>query len=68
MWNMVKIDDIYYEFDLTWDDNGDKDFGYNYFGLSLTDVEKDHVTGSQTYGISYLSKYLVFLRPTATIS
>lgn len=39
-WNMIKLDDIWYHADLTWDDQ--KIVMYNYFGSSDEKIKKDH--------------------------
>lgn len=54
MWNLAKVNDIWYEFDFTWDDNGTTDYDYNYFALSEDDFSLDHVIDGQTLGIDYL--------------
>ncbi|MBE5858544.1 MAG: hypothetical protein E7301_00235 [Butyrivibrio sp.] len=40
-WNMVKLDDGYYNVDLTWDDQ-DEGIIYNYFNLSDADFSSTH--------------------------
>lgn len=54
MWNMSKIDDMWYEFDFTWDDNGTSDYGFEYFGLTREEFSLDHTPNTQTLGINYL--------------
>lgn len=47
MWNMVKLDEKWYHFDLTWDDPittiGDDFIKYDYFALSDEEISQDHV-------------------------
>ena len=39
-WNMLYIDDKWYHFDVTWDDNyNDETIEYSYFGISTADIE-----------------------------
>lgn len=54
MWNMAKIDDMWYEFDFTWDDNGTTDYGFEYFGLTREEFSVDYTPNTQTLGINYL--------------
>lgn len=54
MWNAAKVDDTWYEFDFTWDDNAKVDYGFNYFALSREEMSKDHDINDQTLGIDYL--------------
>lgn len=42
MWNAVKLDGDYYYVDVTWDDNDDKLFCYDYFNISEEQLRKDH--------------------------
>lgn len=44
MWNAVKLDDEWYQVDLTWDDNGDydSDISYSYFNITQEQMQKDH--------------------------
>ena len=54
MWNLAKVDDKWYEFDFTWDDNGTTDYGFNYFGQDRKTFNIDHTKNDQTLGINYL--------------
>lgn len=40
-WNIIKLDDDYYNVDVTWDDS-DKTWQYEYFNLSDDELSKDH--------------------------
>ena len=53
MWNMAKIDGVWYHFDVTWDDPitkiGDDFVKYDYFGLSDNAINKDHTATDIPY-------------------
>ena len=56
VWNLAKIDDLYYSIDATWDDKGDgNDPSHVYFGLCYGDTNVDKVMDSHNdSGIDYL--------------
>ena len=54
MWNLAQVNNKWYHFDFTWDDNGTEDYGYNYFALNEEGFAVDHVTNTQNLGINYL--------------
>lgn len=44
IWNMVKLDNEWYQVDITWDDNGNnpEDVYYAYFNITASEMQKDH--------------------------
>lgn len=44
IWNMVKLEDAWYQVDITWDDEGndDDDVFYAYFNITGTTMQRDH--------------------------
>ncbi len=57
-WTLVEIDDLYYGFDLTWDDsNSNKDnYGLSYNNLNLRHKEIEYNSSSLGIGIDYIYK------------
>ena len=45
-WNIVRIDNIWYGMDLTWDDYGKGNYGYDYYGMSYEEMRKLHIEDS----------------------
>ena len=60
-WNLVELDDGFYNIDLTWDDN--KKVIYKYFMINDNSINKDHTRDELSSkikvknGIKYLNKY-----------
>lgn len=50
VWNLVKVGESYYCFDLTWDDLGARGISYRYYGLSGASFSFTHTPETQ-YGI-----------------
>ena len=60
-WNLVMVDDIWYGFDLTWDDLGGQNIRYTYFGAGLARMEyRNRVAGIKEYKAS-LNNGAIFL-------
>ena len=55
-WNMLKIDDVWYGVDVTWDETNENDkVSYDWFGMSGESCEVDHITDSfNSTGLDYL--------------
>ena len=57
-WNLILLDDDYYNVDVTWDDQIDRII-YDYYNLNDEEISKDHVRGDlsvnlvRSYGIKY---------------
>lgn len=66
-WNLVKIDNIWYHLDCTWDDPVPDVKGrilYNYFNLSDTQISKDHIFEKLDYPVAnqvYNNKTSIFV-------
>lgn len=43
IWNAVKIDGDWYYLDATWDDHGDGAYRYDYFNITTSQLENDHI-------------------------
>jgi len=55
MWNLVSIDGVYYFFDVTWDDKGEKETSYAYFGGSFEFFAPTHTFDqSSSLGVDFL--------------
>lgn len=54
-WNLSYIDNEWYAFDLTWNDNNSNVI-LDYFGMSLEEMEKEH-TPDTTLGVGYSYQY-----------
>lgn len=54
MWNLVKIDDVWYGVDVTWDETGTDELSYSCFGMSDSALNDAHTADSVTSsGIDY---------------
>ncbi|MCH5299988.1 MAG: hypothetical protein J1E56_01620 [Ruminococcus sp.] len=49
IWNAVKIDGDWYYLDVTWDDQKDQVYQYDYFNITTSQLEYDH-TIAETFG------------------
>lgn len=71
-WNMVKIDDEYYYFDVTWDDKGDDiDDGkmifadgnsYDYFAVTSKEFAREHKSFDFDYPLCTATEYNYYYR------
>lgn len=54
-WNQVKLDNEWYNIDVTWDDPGGKNISYSYFNITDEKLKKDHTPFStnSTYNWCY---------------
>lgn len=56
-WNIVCIDNEWYGMDLTWDDYGNGNYGYDYYGMSYSEMRKLHIEDSfLELNINYMYK------------
>lgn len=53
MWNLVRLDEEWYQVDVTWDDayNDDKVLSYRYFNLTDQQMNADHKIGTEDNGL-----------------
>ncbi len=56
MWNVVKVNNNYYHLDATFDNNTDQVKLYDYFNVSDTLIQKDHII-DPNYGKSNINSY-----------
>jgi len=57
-WTLVEVDDLYYGFDLTWDDSNSNNanYGLSYDNLLKRHKEIEFASSSLNYGIDYIYK------------
>ncbi|MCR5715666.1 MAG: hypothetical protein K6G23_02310 [Lachnospiraceae bacterium] len=51
-WNLLKLDNDYYMMDVTWDDQDNGTYRYNYFDITSAQLTQDHTVGNSSLAIS----------------
>jgi hypothetical protein len=61
-WNLVKLDNKWYQIDVTWDDPVPDNGGisYNYFLVTDGQMSKDHIWNANSYPVATSTKYRYF--------